>query len=126
MAKANSGWIGVDLDGTLAYYESKQFPDIGAPIPLMQERVKKWLAEGKNVKIMTARVVDATLVELAEIQDWLKEHIGQELDLTCQKDYNMIELWDDRAIQVIPNTGQTIADELASVRAAHEGKAAGS
>lgn len=121
---SHKGWIGVDLDGTLAYYESKQFPDIGAPIPLMQERVKKWLSEGKEVRIMTARAFDATLVELAEIQDWLKEHIGQELALTCTKDYNMIELWDDRAIQVIPNTGQTVADELASIRAAHLGKVA--
>ena len=24
----------------------------------------------------------------------------------------MIELWDDRCIQVIPNTGRTIADEI--------------
>lgn len=36
-----SGWIGVDLDGTLAFYDSWRGIDhIGAPIPLMLQRVK--------------------------------------------------------------------------------------
>lgn len=52
-----SGWIGVDLDGTLAHYSGWQGIDhIGAPIAPMVERVKRWLAEGRSVKIFTARV----------------------------------------------------------------------
>ena len=48
------GWIGVDLDGTLAVYYDWEI--IGDPIPLMVERVQQWLKEGKHVKIFTARV----------------------------------------------------------------------
>jgi hypothetical protein len=39
------------------------------------------------------------------IGDWCEEHIGVRLPITCTKDYGMVELWDDRAVQVIPNTG---------------------
>jgi hypothetical protein len=54
---STQGWIGVDLDGTLAHYDGWKGADhIGEPIPAMVERVKRWLAEGKTVKIFTARV----------------------------------------------------------------------
>jgi hypothetical protein len=116
-----SGWIGVDLDGTLAEYHGWNNGVIGRPIPLMVERVKKWLAEGVTVKITTARVSilgghslesnrsanDEFAREQTEIiKAWCLEHIGAELEVTYCKDFAMIELWDDRAIQVIPNTGR--------------------
>jgi len=45
----SGGWIGVDLDGTLAHYEGfKGAQHIGEPISPMVERVKRWLAEGKT------------------------------------------------------------------------------
>jgi hypothetical protein len=109
-----SGWIGVDLDGTLAEYHG-WIPGggIGKPIRAMVERVKKWLAEGKDVRIFTARVfaAEASGFEhgqhiLAKIEDWCLEHLGVILPITCTKDMAMIELWDDRAVQVIPNTGK--------------------
>ena len=53
---SQSGWIGVDLDGTLAKYGSWNGGQIGDPIPLMVERVKQWIAEGVEVRIFTARV----------------------------------------------------------------------
>jgi len=54
---SSSGWIGIDLDGTLAEYGKWQGVDhIGAPIPLMVARVKRMIAEGINVRIYTARV----------------------------------------------------------------------
>lgn len=40
------------------------------------------------------------------IESWCVEHIGHKLPITNVKDYGMIELWDDRAVQVIPNTGR--------------------
>jgi len=40
------------------------------------------------------------------IHQWCILHIGKQLRITCKKDYKMIELWDDRAVQVIPNTGK--------------------
>lgn len=110
-------WIGVDLDGTLAVYDGyKGLNGIGAPVPKMVERVKKWLAEGKTVKILTARVAQSVWRQRNEdvfrtvlaIQDWCEEHIGVRLEVTCIKDYSMVELWDDRAVQVVPNTGERV------------------
>lgn len=111
---SQSGWIGVDLDGTLAIYGDWQGADhIGEPVPSMLARVKQWLYDGVEVKIFTARVrFDKDGAVESVIRNWCKTHIGQELEVTCQKDYGMIELWDDRAVQVIPNTGRR-ADGLA-------------
>lgn len=111
-----SGWIGVDLDGTLAEYGGWKGPThIGAPVPAMLERVNKWVQEGHEVRIFTARV-SGPAEDAAEarkhIQDWLLEHVGVVLPITNVKDYGMVELWDDRAIQVAPNTGRR-ADGLA-------------
>ena len=105
-------WIGVDLDGTLAYYEKFEGADkIGEPIEKMTERVKKWLEEGKDVRILTARVSgDGKDVEVARkaIEKWCEEVFGKKLPITCEKDQMMEELWDDRAIQVEKNTGNRI------------------
>ena len=108
---SKQGWIGVDLDGTLAEYGEWVSPThIGEPIPLMVERVKRWLAEGRDVRIFTARVNAGedritTQSVIDAIQVWCQKHVGWVLPITCQKDYKMVELWDDRAVQVIPNTG---------------------
>ena len=100
-----AGWIGVDLDGTIAQYGAWKGPDhIGEPIPAMVERVKKWLAEGIEVRIFTARA--SVPEQIPPILDWLRRHVGEELEITNVKDFGMVELWDDRAVQVIPNTGQ--------------------
>jgi hypothetical protein len=56
----SEGWIGVDLDGTLAHYSEWKGPDsIGEPVPLMLARVKEWLAKGLEVRIVTARAGDS-------------------------------------------------------------------
>lgn len=97
-------WIGVDLDGTLAHYDGWKGPEhIGAPIPKMVERVKRWLSEGKEVCIFTARACIPE--QISFVEDWCEEHIGVCLPVTNIKDYGMIELWDDRAIQVWENEG---------------------
>jgi len=106
-------WIGVDLDGTLAEYGGwKGENHIGNPIPLMVSRVKQWIAEGKEVKIFTARAWQYNPDTEDIIQKWCIKYIGQILPITCFKDYGMIELWDDRAIQVIPNKGIALQDLL--------------
>lgn len=112
----NKGWYGADLDSTLAYYEKWNGNVIGEPIPKMVERVKKWLASGRIVKIFTARVwTDGSPERNAEvevirnlIQDWCLTHIGQKLEVTNIKDFEMIELWDDRCVRVEANTGERI------------------
>lgn len=107
----SKGWIGVDLDGTLAEYkEFKGETSIGPPVPLMVARVKKWLAEGKEVRIFTARVAKPDNEEAVHqaIHLWSVLHLGKQLRVTCKKDHKMTELWDDRAKQVIPNTGKLV------------------
>lgn len=129
-----SGWIGVDLDGTLAEYHGWIGPEsIGNPIQPMVERVKRWLSKGKDVRIFTARawplgiatevlenlnvadIVERRRIALRSttaIQQWCKEHIGKVLPITCIKDHSMYELWDDRAVSVIPNTGVSHKEKL--------------
>lgn len=106
---SNRGWIGVDLDGTLAHYNGwRGIEHIGEPVPLMFERVRAWLAEGKTVKIFTARVsVDGPERDfvIAVIHAWLVRHGLPHLEVTNVKDFGMVELWDDRAITVVHNTG---------------------
>jgi translation initiation factor 2 alpha subunit (eIF-2alpha) len=114
-----SGWIGVDLDGTLARYSGWQGElHIGEPVPAMVQRVKHWLDAGRHVKIFTARVWDGaknldgsprdiTPVRQA-IESWCEQHLGEKLEVTCTKDYGMIALYDDRAFHVIPNTGHVL------------------
>lgn len=126
------GWIGVDFDGTLAEYEHWNGAEhVGAPIAPMVARVKAWLAEGKEVRVFTARCWPYGVVrpngkfEAADrmaplsryreasaavraIQRWCLEHLGQALIVTCVKDYGMIELYDDRAVQVESNTGRLV------------------
>ncbi len=115
------GWIGVDLDGTVAHYDHwRGALHIGEPVPSMVRQVKKWLDEGVDVKIFTARIShdgtpsrqrDAAQAVLA-IQDWCDKHLGMYLPITNQKDYAMIEMWDDRAVTVRANTGVPLTPSL--------------
>ncbi len=103
-------WTGCDLDGTLAYFDG-QFSkwEIGPPIWRMVERVKRWLAQGRDVRILTARLYGPDAEQQRRlIQDWCRKYIGRVLPITNQKDPAMAELWDDRAIQVARNTGEPV------------------
>ena len=125
------GWIGVDLDGTAAKYTGwVSRTHIGEPVPAMVARMKQWLDEGKEVRIFTARVyplnqcvkpgdilpinetgnvlVDQAITAVKAIQQWCKLHVGQVLPVTNVKDYGMIVLFDDRAVQVVENTGELV------------------
>jgi len=106
-----SGWIGVDLDGTLAYDDGWHGPlHIGDPIPAMMSRVKQWLKQGIRVKIFTAR---ASLEEhIPPVREWLYIHGLPNLEITNVKDYEMICLYDDRCVQVIPNTGELVSEDM--------------
>ncbi len=112
-----SGWIGVDLDGTLAHYDGWQGLDnVGAPIRPMCARVRAWIAEGKEVRIFTARVTEveeglsgifADLADVrAPIDAFCMREFGRKLRITNVKDFGMTELWDDRAVRVVANRGE--------------------
>jgi hypothetical protein len=111
---SDRGWIAVDFDRTLAVYETWEEHGMtpGPPIPLMVDRVKGWLATGIDVRILTARVApecqseESRLSQEIVLRAWCQKHLGRELALTHAKDFQMLELWDDRAVQVEPNTGR--------------------
>lgn len=113
MAK-EKGFYAVDLDGTLAIYDGWQGADhIGEPVPAMLAQVKDLLAKGERVKIFTARVSaeDGTHNQSRDlIEAWCDKHVGQKLEVTCRKEFSMIAFFDDRAIQVIANTGEPIVE----------------
>lgn len=115
------GWIGVDLDGTLALTVSNT-REIGAPIAPMLARVHDWLDQGLEVRIVTARVGASGVMlrdgtvddqcnaerQRALVEAWCVEHVGQRLMVTASKDVMMVELWDDRCVQVEADTGARI------------------
>lgn len=110
---AQEPWIGVDLDGTLAEYSGLQGHEhIGKPVPAMLQLVKEWLADDIKVKIFTARVSgDKAESERARyyIKKWLEDECEiTNIEVTCIKDYYMVELYDDRAVQVEFNTGKLL------------------
>jgi hypothetical protein len=113
MKKPNNrkGWVGVDLDGTLAHYTGWVGPtDIGEPVAAMLARVRQWIADGVYVKIFTARADRPDAVKA--IQAWCITHGLGDLEVTATKDFGMLELWDDRAVQVVPNQGIALQDLL--------------
>jgi hypothetical protein len=56
------------------------------------------------------------------IEQWCERHIGQVLPVTNRKDYGLIEFWDDRCVQVIPNTGIAVVAPEMSEALARTGK----
>jgi hypothetical protein len=122
----------------------------GAPIKPMIERVLLWCAAGVPVRIVTARiglpinarndpddlymsqrltnrcVVSGGLYSDAMMQEALQDHMVHHglplLPVQCYKGGKMIEFWDDRAIQVVPNTGRTLAEEHEAEMSALRGK----
>lgn len=113
-------WIGVDFDGTLATWDCP-WPDdyrsVGVPVPAMVALVKKWIAEGEDVRIFTARmdryhpkVLGLLTVGDVKgpIQRWCLRHLGRVLPITNKKDYWCKAIYDDRAVQVEKDTGRLV------------------
>lgn len=100
----DKAWVGFDLDGTIAEFNSGVgISKIGKPIPSMIEYIQTYLAMGFKVKIVTARA--ALPDQIPMIKAWCKEHIGEELEVTDRKDFDMYRLYDDRAVTVKFNRG---------------------
>lgn len=118
-------WIGVDLDGTLAKSVVAQTGDeIGAPIEPMVQLVKELLAQGEDVRIFTARVnanlgAHDAIRARRHIEAWCEHHLGQILPITCEKDWDMALLFDDRARQVEHDTGRVLGNHLRKGLKAH-------
>lgn len=115
---SDKGWVGVDLDGTLANYGG-WIPGggIGKPIPVMVDRVHALRAAGYTIKIFTARVARGSKETEADVEvmrqrvsDWCQEHLGFRPEVTNIKDHLMAFFLDDRAVQVEPNTGRLLGN----------------
>lgn len=132
---SGQGWYGFDLDGTLAIYDGWQGIDhVGAPVAKTMRLMKRMHEDGLRVKILTARVSPRTNPEtkanpylenhwcvespsdmpwaLADrwtakefIQEWCWRTLGFVPEITHEKDHLMLNLFDDRVVQVEPNTG---------------------
>lgn len=103
----------VDFDRTLATYESWETngSSLGRPIQAMLDRVKYWLDMGKDVRIFTARAAannPRRESDIAKIEDWCVEHVGQVLPVQNWKDFTTEAIWDDLAFSVEPNTGRIV------------------
>ena len=145
-------WYGFDLDGTLAEYDKWEGIDhIGEPVKRMVDLIKKMHAEGRVVKILTARVAPRANAEYKDreqcappdyvttadfsclsataktwvenmylyldtwgasefIIDWCLKNLGFLPEITHEKDHLMLELYDDRVKQVVPNEGLLVED----------------
>jgi hypothetical protein len=120
IADYDGGWVGVDLDGTLAVVDERRPYDpacIGNPIEPIVRRVRYLLSRGVDVRIFTARVASDRGQDISvsrrAIESWCLTYLGVVLPITCAKDYLMKELWDDRAIQIISNEGIPVQTILA-------------
>ena len=114
------GWIGVDLDGTFAHdLPGRHDPAIiGPPVQAMLKRMKKWIADGEDVRIFTARVFVPqapsrerrvyAMVARQAIMRYCVKHLGIVLPITCQKDPTCKVIYDDRARQVKKNDGRIV------------------
>jgi len=96
-------WVGFDFDGTLAREYTFE------PILPMVRRLRTYLKNGTECRILTARGNDPDGINL--VKTWLREQNLPDLQVTSKKDYQMIVLYDDRARQVIQNVGDVVGEE---------------
>jgi len=141
-----AGWYGFDLDGTLAVYDGWRGIDhIGAPVAPMVRLARRMHEIGLRIKVVTARVSPRPLPETRPnpyvkhswcvqdpdvqtwalkpdwgarefVQEWCYRNLGFAPGVTHEKDYAMLQLFDDRCVQVEANTGRVLGrlpDELA-------------
>ena len=103
--------IAVDLDGTLAHYDGwKGIEHIGPVIPEVANAMELAQAEGAEVHLFTARVSDPEDAAEAHqvISKWAEANHFNFASITAVKHKFFTEFWDDRAIQVIKNTGEFV------------------
>lgn len=102
-------WVGFDFDGVLSMEKpgvEVDLQDLGIPVKPMVDWAKTLICAGVKVKIFTARACEPHNEN--RIRDWTEQHGLGRLDVTNAKDYGLIRYYDDRAIQVVPTTGQSV------------------
>ncbi len=112
--------VAVDLDGTLARSSGGPHkPDeIGEPILEMVMTVFNHLHAGHRITIFTARANPTRPGwedNVRAIQAWCYKHFSQVFPVTAIKSHEMVVFYDDRAIQIIRNTGKRIDGQDGSI-----------
>lgn len=119
-----TGYIGVDFDGTLAHHLPDGGVDgVGEPIPAMVERVRAWVANGVEVRIITARyrvvpiaagthaVIRWNHTQTEMIHAFLQAQNLPRLTIQAHKCFRLLALYDDRAVAVERGTGRLLSPE---------------
>lgn len=115
-----SGYVAFDLDGTLAaHLKGGGVASVGAPILPMLELLKRRLAQGYEVRIVTARIMlgpgyqrklwNSKQTKL--IHTFLAEHDIPPLSVQCHKCFSMLCIYDDRAVAVEKGTGKLLSPD---------------
>lgn len=127
MNRAN--WYGFDFDRTLVQYHGWKGPGhVGENIQDLVDLLVMHMERGDFVKIFTARVHPILSVSLfgemevvkgattgdflvgqeavRAIQRWCMTNLNHGLPITCVKDPQCLALYDDIAVQVVPNEGR--------------------
>lgn len=103
--------IALDLDKTLANYESKwRAQKVGPVIPQMLEHVKNWLAKGYKVTIFSARLSHSG-ADLEKQTKMIRQFLNENdlnLEMTCIKKTEFTHFIDDKAYHCVPNTGEIL------------------
>ena len=114
MADKDLGTLACDLDGTLALKQHPFNPyTVGEPVPTMLQRVKDEIAKGRRVVLFTARAASQDPGMHRTIREWLTKHGLDGMKITNQKTPDITELLDDRAKQVVPDTGKIVGEKSA-------------
>ena len=112
------GWVGFDLDKTLAVYGTWNgtVSPIGEPLADMIALIKQYQAAGTEVRILTARAYpykgEDPAPMIAAVQDWCEAQGLGRLPVTCEKDPECFRIYDDIAEGVMPNTGRLVREVL--------------
>lgn len=124
------GWIGFDIDATLAEYSGWiGFSRIGGPVPTMVDLLVDYVNNGWEVRIFTGRVApdpDSDDIPVEErrklIREWLNKNVVPllpedypEIKITHEKDKSLFYMYDDRAGGVVPSKGILYSSLLKSV-----------
>lgn len=116
-------WIGFDWDGSLVKYDGTLGDGDPEPVAKSLDYVKQAISRGLDVRIFTARVAatgrktpegqdDTEFAEAQrrQIEAWCMKHLGRTLPVTATKDFEMLMCFDDRAVQLVANTGLTVLE----------------
>lgn len=100
--------IYIDFDGTTATQKDGYQREIGEPIMPMIDRINKWIKQGHNITIFTARAENMNISEKLDIEMFCVKYFGRVLPITAIKHHECDLYIDDKAIRVERNTGKLL------------------